>query len=284
MKLKLKAAIGLGVAAIGIYAGCKPENVGIGNGLATANLAASFTVTPVSGKTNTYALKADESTALAFKWDKGDGVSSVGKGLDTVALPDAGTYTIVLTAIGKGGTQVSSSQTITVATSDPVSGNLVQGGKFLAGDDAKWIHFAVGSGNNMVINTAKGVMTSNQSGYQAGGIAQAITLTAGRKYTVDMTVTGSGMTNSWFEVWVGTLAPVNGQDYNNGTKPISLLTYAGCGNSAFNGKLLTLSCSGDGDPFTVKTTGTYYLVIKNGGENTGITGVSFTNVTLRGGN
>jgi hypothetical protein len=284
MKLKSIGACAAiaGAMAISIYTGCKPEKITTGNGLATSGLAASFTVTPVTGKTNTYALKADETTALGFKWDKGDGAASPGKAIDTVTLPDAGKYTIVLTAIGKGGTMVTSSQDITVATSDPVSGNLVQGGKFGAGDDAKWIHFNVGSGNQMVINTTKGVMTSNQSGFQAGGVAQAIALTAGKKYKVDMNVSGSGMTNSWFEVWVDTKAPVNGQDYNTGKKPISLLTYSGCGIAAFNGKLADLSCSGDGNPFTVATTGTYYLVIKNGGENTGVTGISFTNVTLRG--
>ncbi len=268
MKLKFITAcsLALGVFAIGIYEGCKPEKFGDGNGLTSTGLTSSFTVTPVSGKPNYYALKANENGALAFKWDKGDGAAaSISKAIDTAFYPDAGKYTIMLTAIGKGGSQVTSSQDVTVATSDPVSGNLI-----------------VGSGNNMVINTTKGIMTSNQSGFQAGGIAQPVTLTAGKKYMVDMIVSGSGMTNSWFEVWVGTNAPVNGQDYNTGVKPIALLTYSGCGTTAFNGKLSALSCSGDGDPFTVKTTGTYYLVVKNGGDNTGVTGVSFTNVTLRG--
>jgi len=271
------------VAIIGIYEGCKPEKFGDGNGLTSTGLTSSFTVTPVAGKSNYYALKANENGALAFKWDKGDGAAaSISKAIDTAFYPDAGKYTIILTAIGKGGSQVTSSQDVTVATSDPVSGNLVMGGKFGSGDDSYWTHFIVGSGNNMVINTTKGVMTSNQSGFQAGGIAQPVTLTAGKKYMVDMIVSGSGMTNSWFEVWIGTNAPVNGKDYNTGAKPISLLTYSGCGVAAFNGKLSTLSCNGDGDPFTVKTTGTYYLVIKNGGDNTGVTGVSFSNVTLRG--
>lgn len=285
MKLNLIKTylISSGIIAISMYEGCKPEKFGDGNGLTSTNLTSSFTITPVSGKLNYYALKANENGVLAFKLDKGDGGgTNLGKAIDTIFYPDAGKYTIMLTAIGKGGSQVTSSQDVTVATSDPISGNLIKGGKFGSGDDSYWTHFIVGGGNNMVINTTIGVMTSNQSGFQAGGIAQPLTLTAGKKYMVDMTVSGSGMTNSWFEVWVGTNAPVNGQDYNTGVKPIALLTYSGCGTTAFNGKLSALSCSGDGDPFTVKTTGTYYLVVKNGGDNTGITGVSFTNVTLRG--
>jgi len=273
----------LGILATVTYMGCQPQTITIGNGLTSSNLAASFTVTPVTGKLNYYALKANEAGLLGLKWDKGDGGgSSAGKAVDTVFYPDAGQYTITLTAIGIGGTTATSSQNVTVATSDPLSGNLVKGGKFGTGDDAFWQHFIVGTGNQMVINTSTGYMTSNQTGFQAGAIAQTLTLTAGKKYMVDMIVKGSGMTNSWFEVWVDTKAPVNGQDYNTGKKPISLNTYAGCGGSSFNGKLSALSCAGDGNPFTVPTTGTYYLVIKNGGDNTGVTGVSFTNVTLRG--
>jgi len=285
MKLNIKTAYCLlfGIAVTAIYMGCQPVSTGDGNGLISTNLTASFTVTPLTGKSNYYVLKANETGLLGLKWDLGDGGgASVGAAIDTVFYPDAGTYTITLTAIGKGGTTATASQNVTIATSDPNSGNLIVGGKFGPGDDAKWIHFVVGSGNNMVINTTKGVMTSNQSGFQAGGIAQQVTLTAGKKYMVDMIVSGSGMTNSWFEVWVDTKAPVNGQDYNTGIKPISLLTYSGCGINAFNGKLSVLNCSGSGDPFTVATTGLYYVVIKNGGDNTGLTGVSFTNVSVRG--
>jgi PKD repeat protein len=289
MKLKLIYAcyLILGVLSVGLYEGCKPETFGNGNGLTSANLTASFTIAPVTGKNNTYILKAAESGVLGFKWDLGDGAgSNISKAVDTVFYPDAGTYNVVLTAIGEGGVQVTSApQTITVATSDPNSGNLILGGKFTsAADDAKWTHFVVGSGNNMIINTSKSVMTSNQTGFQAGAIAQAVTLTAGKKYAVDMIVSGSGMTNSWFEIWIDTKAPVNGQDYNTGKNVLALNTYAGCATSAFNGKLSTLSCAGTGNPFIPPTTGTYYFVVKNGGDNTGVTGVSFTNVSLRGTN
>ncbi|WP_448702435.1 PKD domain-containing protein [Mucilaginibacter sp. AW1-3] len=286
MKLKFisTCSLILGLLATGLYEGCKPETFGDGNGLSAAGLTASFTATPVAGKNNYYVLKANENGVLGIKWDLGDGGgSSISKAIDTVFYPDAGTYNVVLTVIGKGGATATATQPITIATSDPNSGNLVLGGKFTsAADDAKWTHFIVGPGNNMVINTSKSVMTSNQTGYNAGAIAQAITLTAGKKYAVDMIVSGSGMTDSWFEIWIDTKAPVNGQDYNTGKNVLSLNTWSGCGGTAFNGKLSALSCTGTGNPFIPPTTGTYYLVIKNGGSNTGVTGVSFTNVTLRG--
>jgi hypothetical protein len=288
MKLNLikVSSLILGVLAIGIYIGCKPDKFnGEGNGLTPNDFSSSFTVTPVNGKPNYYVLKANQTGIQSVKWDLGDGGgSNAGKFVDTVFYPDAGTYNVTLTSLAYIGgiSKTSTPQAITVAVSDPKSGNLVVGGKMGPGDDAHWTHFIVGSGQNMTMDASKGVMVANETGYQAGAVYQAFNLVAGQKYMVDMIVSGSGATNTWFEVWVDTKQPVDGNDYNTGTKPISLNTWAGCGVGPFNGKLSALSCSGDGDPFTVPTTGTYYLVIKCGGENTGLTGISFTNVTLRG--
>jgi hypothetical protein len=276
------SALLLSVLAIGIYSGCKPEKIGEGNGLVAKNNG-SFSINPVAGKPNNFVLQADETGVLGVKWDLGDGGgSNPGIAIDSIFVPDAGTYNITLTTVGVGGVSKTVSKMLTVATSDPKAGNKVLGGKMGAGDDQYWTHFIVGSGTNMVLDPSKGVMVANETGYQAGAIYQSFNLTAGQKYSVDMIVSGSGATNSWFEVWVDTLKPTNGNDYNTGQKPISLNTFAGCGIGPFNGKLSALSCSGSGDPFTVPTTGTYYLVIKCGGQDTGLTGISFTNVTLRG--
>jgi len=288
MKSKIFKAgtIVLGLLAAGAYLGCKPEKLdGEGNGLTAKNFNASFTVTPVTGKANYYVLKADPTGVQSVQWDLGDGGGlNPGKLVDTVFYPDAGIYNVSMQALGYigGVTKVSTAQTIAVATSDPKSGNLVVGGKMKAGDDINWTHFVIGGGQPIVFDASKGVMTANESNYNQGAVYQALNLTAGQKYSVDMIVSGSGATNTWFEVWVGTDKPVPGNDYNSGSKIISLNTWAGCGGAAFNGKLSAISCSGNGDPFTVPTTGTYYLVIKCGGQDTGLTGISFTNVTLRG--
>jgi hypothetical protein len=157
MKLNLIKAYSLmfGVLALGLYAGCKPDSVGEGNGL-TAKNAASFTVTPVAGSPNRFVLKADETGVLGVKWDLGDGGgANAGPALDTVFIPDAGVYNITLTTIGIGGATKTTTKPLTVATSDPKSGNLVLGGKMGPGDDAHWTHFIVGSGAEMVIDTSK---------------------------------------------------------------------------------------------------------------------------------
>ena len=287
MKSKILKAgtVVLGLLAAGAYFACTPEKFsGEGNGLTPKSFNANFTVTPVSGKPNYYVLKADPTGVLSVQWDLGDGGGlNPGKTIDTVFYPDAGAYTVSMQVVGIGGaTKTSSPQTVTVATSDPKSGNLVKGGKMQAGDDSYWTHFVIGGGQQIVFDGSKGVMTANESNYNQGAVYQALTLTAGQKYSVDMIVSGSGATNTWFEVWVGSAQPVAGSDYNSGSKIISLNTWSGCGGGAFNGKLSAISCSGSGDPFTVPTTGTYYLVIKCGGQDTGLTGISFTNVTLRG--
>jgi hypothetical protein len=287
MKSKIFTAgtIVLGLLAAGVYYGCRPEKFGgEGNGLTPKSFNASFTVTPVSNKPNYYVLKADPTGVLSVQWDLGDGGGlNPGKTVDTVFFPDAGAYNVSMQVVGVGGaTKTSAPQTITVATSDPKSGNLIKGGKMLAGDDSYWTHFVIGGGQPIVFDATKNVMTVNETNSNQGAVYQALNLTAGQKYMVDMIVSGSGATNTWFEVWVGSAQPVPGSDYNSGSKIISLNTWAGCGGSAFNGKLSAISCSGDGDPFTVPTTGTYYLVIKCGGQDTGLTGISFTNVTLRG--
>lgn len=287
MKFKLIYAcyLILGVLSVGLYEGCKPETFGNGNGLTSAGLTASFTITPVSGKNNTYVLKANESGVLGVKWDLGDGAgSSLSKAVDTVFYPDAGTYNVVLTVIGKGGSQVTSApQAITVATSDPSAGNLVQGGKMTgAADDAKWTRLAISPGVTFTMSNGQMVAMGGNGGHAA--VYQTINVVAGKKYKVDMNVSGSGATDTWFEVYADFVTPVQGQDYGSSNKLISLNTWAGCGNKAFSGKLSAISCSGSGNTFTFTKSGTVYLLIKSGGSNLGLTGISFTNVEFRGSN
>lgn len=272
-----------GALVSAFYIGCKPDKITTGNGLSSAGLAASFSVTPVSGKSNYYVLKAADAGVLGVKWDLGDGGgSNLGKTVDTVFYPDAGAYTITLTAIGKGGSTATTTQNITVATSDPNAGNLVQGGKMQAADDAKWTHLQISNGVTMAINGGYMWATGGNGGHAA--VYQPISVVAGKKYKVDMTVTGSGATDTWFEVYADYTAPVQGQDYSSSNKMISLNTWAGCGKGQFTGSLSAISCSGNGNTITFTKTGTIYLLIKSGGANLGTTGIGFTNVTFRGSN
>ncbi|HEY9046682.1 MAG TPA: PKD domain-containing protein [Ohtaekwangia sp.] len=281
--MKLYAALSILVA--GIFTACQPDEFGNGdgNGLSDPGISASFTITPVEGKNNTYVFAADQTDLIGVRWDKDDGVGfpkTMGKAIDTVFYPDAGTYTITLKAYGRGGASAVSSKTLTVDTSDPASGNLVVGGKMNAGDESKWNFVTYSAGVTFAILDNKMIASGGSGGH--AGIYQAIQVEGGKKYKVDMTVSGSGATDVWFEVYVGTAEPVPGKDYNDGGTRLGLNTWAGCGKTAFNAKLSSISCSGSGGVVTFPQSGTVYLMIRTGGSNLGTTGISIDNVELRG--
>ncbi|HOX82197.1 MAG TPA: hypothetical protein PLJ60_07915 [Chryseolinea sp.] len=259
---------------------CQPDEFGDGNGLSDPNVNASFTVTPIDGEINKYLLEAETENVLGVKWDFGFG-AAFGNTIDTVFFPDAGEYTITLTAIGKGGMMNSTSQDVTVLTSDPNAGNLVVGGKMDEGDDSNWEFVTYSAGVSSSIAGGKMVFTGG--GWGQSGIYQTVQVEGGKKYKVDMLVSGSGATDTWFEVYVGMAVPVPGSDYNDGGKRLALNTWAGCAKTPFNGKLSVISCDGtNGGVFTFEESGTAYLFIRGGGADLGTTGISIDNVELRG--
>lgn len=285
MKLSIKTcSFLLTVLTIGTYIGCQPEEFTGSNGLDSPDLQATFTITPVANKNNTYLLQADPTGVMGVKWDRGDGGGyAFGRTIDTVFLPDAGKYTIGLTAIGKGGKLATSTQEVVVATSDPNSGNLVVGGKM--DDPAKWTKLAIG-GNSVAFDFANEKLVASGGNWGHSGVYQAIEVVGGKKYKLDLNVSGSGATDVWFEVYLGKVQPQQNQDYADGGIRLALNTWTGCGKSAFNGKLTDLACVGSlrtsKGVVQFAETGTIYLLIKSGGANLGTTGISIDNVELRG--
>lgn len=272
-------------ATAGVIPSCKKATV-TDRGLTEANLDAAFTLTPVPGKVNTYFAQVKDSSYILSKWDFGNGSIVIGKASQEVFLPDAGVYTITHYAVGRGGATFTASQTLTVATSDPARGNVVKGGKFeTADDEAKWTRITI-SDPAITWTRTGGKMVAQGGSWGHSAIYQAITVEANKDYRFGMTVSGSGATDTWFEVYFGTAAPVNGSDYNSGGIAIALNTWAGCGNSTFNGNIATVGCdgalAGKNGVIRFATAGTVYLLIKTGGANLGATGISIDNVELRG--
>jgi hypothetical protein len=267
----------------GLFAGCEKKEF-TARPLSESSLEAGFTLTTVNA--NNYIAQVKDSSYILSKWDFGTGSgAAVGKATERVFFPDAGSYTITHYAIGKGGSTFSSNQVVNVATSDPARGNLVQGGKFeTATDEAKWTPITISAGVSWARNAGKMVATGGGFGHAA--IYQAISVEANKDYKFGMTVSGSGATDTWFEVYFGTVAPVAGSDYTNGGIRIALNTWAGCGNTAFNGNIATIGCDGalvgKNGAIRFTTAGTVYLLIKTGGGNLGTTGISVDNVELRG--
>lgn len=260
---------------------CLPDDFE-NNGLTDTDLDATFTITPSGTSANRFTLNANSTDYIMSKWDLGDGSPAyIGNHEEDIFLPDAGTYTVTHYSVGKGGSQESKSLELVVATPDLNAGNLVVGGKMNAGDDDSWEFVTYSAGVN--VNLVNGKMVWTGGGWGHAGIYQEIQVEGGKKYKVDMLVSGSGATNTWFEVYVGQAPPVPGSDYSDGGKRLALNTWNGCATTPFSGKLSALSCDGTGGGVvTFEEGGTAYLFIRGGGENLGTTGISIDNVELRG--
>jgi hypothetical protein len=255
------------------------------NGLETA-LTPSFTIEPIAGRTNTYLVKNTTAGAMNTRWDFDNGAGfGLGKYIDTVFFPDAGVYNVKMQSMGKGGIYYdAAAKAVTIATSDPNAGNLVQGGKMNAADASKWTIHPISAGVNMELKDGKMLATGGGWGHAA--FWQKLDVVAGKKYRFAMTIAGSGATNTWLEVYFGSVAPVAGSDYNNGGIRIAMNTWAGCGGTAFSGNIAVIGCDGalvgKNGEVTFASTGSIYLFVKTGGEVIGTTGITFDNVELRG--
>ena len=265
----------------GLMTACQPDEVTTGNGLSDAGVSADFTVVPVEGQPNRFLLQAETPNVLKSRWDVGDGFYS-GSMNEEIFLPDAGTYMVSHIAVGRGGLTNMTSQEINVATSDPVAGNIIKGGTFATAEDqAQWTVLKISdSGTSWSFGENGATVTGG--GYNQQAIYQPVQVEAGRKYTIDMKVSGSGSVNTWFEVYASPEAPVQGQDYTAGGRLMGLSTYDGCANDPFDAKLSKYGCVGSGNQITFDQSGIIYLLIKSGGESIGSTGITVTNVEMRG--
>ncbi len=271
------------VLALGTFTSCDNE-AGAGNGLTAANVDASFTVAPVAGAVNTYLLTAQPKGVISSSWNTGDGIYQ-GKMNETISLPDAGKYTITHTAIGAGGSTGTATAEIVVATSDPVKGNLVKGGSFVTAEDqANWKKVIYGAGANWTYSANGATVSGGHA-----GIYQAIDVVKDKEYTIDMTVTGGGSTDMWFEVYAGKVDPatLGTADYADGGKVMGLNTWDGCGKTPVSGKLSAIGCTKNAKADKITNvvkfdiTGKIYLMIRVGG---GIApgGLTIKSVELRG--
>ncbi len=253
-------------------------------------LQASFTLTPVQGDANRYVVTNTTQGSVGARWDYGKGTGlGMGKMSDTIFYPDAGVYIIKMQALSKRGNLYDAeSKTVTIANSDPAFGNMVKGGKMQPGDDAFWTVAKLNSSGEYTWTFANGTYTvkGSSSSWASTAIYQTIQVEAGKKYQFSALVSGSGASDTWYEVYFGASAPGNG-DYTDGGNKIGLNTWNGCAKSSFSGNLATYGCSGDlvgkNGIITFAQSGTLYLVIKAGaGGNLGTSGISITNVELRG--
>lgn len=267
------------VVAAGL-SGCTPDNNTPGLGSPPQ---ANFTVTQLAGVNNTFVCSAGTSGVFGWYWSTGSGSPVAGTASDTIHFAQHGNYRIILTAVGKGGYDTVS-QVVSVANDD-LGNTVIQGGTLDTASAPYWTTLNTGGPQTTFTFTPGGLVLSN-TGNTNGGVYQAIQVQAGVNYKFSAVVSGSGITDSWVEFYIGADAPVQGQDYaNSAYKIYSLNWWSGCGIKPFDGNVVNIGCSGNGPSsgtITFPTSGMYYVVIKAGssGGTLGTGGVTVADIAL----
>lgn len=224
-------------------------------------LDATFAIEELSA--NNFQITANSSEyVISNLWDLGDGTGYViGSNSFELFLPDAGEYEIKHRIIGAGGIY-SGEELISVSvTEDIVLPNLIENGGF--DDDQLWTILPISDGIEVSFTDGKAVWTGNDGQV---GIYQEVQVEANQAYQIDMDISGSGSTDTWFEVYLGMAVPVAGSDYTDGGTLLGLSTWNGCGTSEFDSKFTAVSCAGEaGGAVEFTTSGSAYLVIRGGG-------------------
>lgn len=266
------------IAIVGILSGCSPDETDSGNGLGDPNVDATFTVSEVNGSPNRLRLNSQPGV-LRSQWKIGNGQPYFGDVNEIVFFPDAGTYEVTHTAYGRGGLSNTTTQSITVATGDPEAGNRLSNPDFSNGS-ASWNVLNISASGAAWTFGSEGASVT-ASGFSQQAIYQAVEVEAGKHYKADLTFSGTGSVDTWFELYVSQTPPVQGSDYTGGGILLQLNTWNGCGGSPFTDQVLSsFSCgSTQGGEVTFATSGTAYFVIKCGGGNTGT--ITVTNTEFR---
>lgn len=267
------------MAIAALITSCSPESSTQELGPAPT---ASFSATPVEGKPYKLIVKSTTPNGFMWRWNFRNNKVAV-REIDTLSFAKKGEYPIQFTVFTNGG-YATTSQNVIITADAPVA-DILKGGDMETGSEQYWTLLNTG-GTQTSIQVVNGVMQFGNTGDSNGAIYQKLKVIPGREYTFSGTVKGNGATNTWFEVYFGTKAPVQGTDYS-GTgvkKYIAMSTWSGCGIVPFDGNLAEIGCDGEGKGkggamvFAPADTAVY-MVIKAGsaGGNMG-TGITLDDV------
>ncbi len=209
-------------------------------------------------------------------WDFGDNTAAEGLQVEKLFYLK-GDYEVRFKIFTEGGT-AETIQIISIAA-DIIGPNLVENGEL---DDASsWTVLSISGGVDVTFQNGTAVWTGG--GWGHAGIYQTLDIEANTIYQIQMDVSGSGMSDCWFEVYVGTVVPRDGVDYTDGGIRLGLNTWDGCGSDPFEGALSALTCSNGGGDGTFEFSNdlTVYLVIRSGGADLGTEGVTVDNISVR---
>lgn len=213
---------------------------------------------------------------LSTHWSFGDD-TSFDEGLETSKVyPKKGAYEVEFKIFTDGGS-ASSIQTVSIE-SDFEGPNILRNGDFNNGKEF-WTILPIADGVDVSFENENAQWTGGEWGQV--GIYQPVQVLANNLYQITMDIKGSGLSESWFEVYIGMETPVPGSDYTDGDIRTGLNTWDGCGSEPFEGSLSEISCVGNGATFEFSTEGVAYFVIRGGGASYGDTGVTIDNVAIR---
>jgi hypothetical protein len=207
-------------------------------------------------------------------WSFGDNTSAEGQEVSKLYFLK-GDYEVRFKIFTEGGT-AETTQMISIA-SDILGPNLLENGELDGG--TSWNVLPISNGVDVTFENGAAVWRGG--GFGQVGIYQSIEVEANTTYQINMDISGGGMTDCWFEVYIGTSVPVDGVDYNDGGIRMGLNTWDGCGSTPFDGQLSTLTCVGSGSTFEFPNAVTAYLVIRGGGADYGTGGVTVDNIAIR---
>jgi hypothetical protein len=245
------------------------------------SLVATFTATPVPGNDTKFVISnTTQGQCVGTRWDVGKGSGLVmGKTVDTVFYPLAGTYSIKMQALDKRGKLYSAAPVnVTTTKNDPAYDNLIKGGKMNTGDDQYWGRYDANA-NKIVWTLANNAYTATTATKPVtasvnGGIYQSVQVVANKIYRFTMNASYGAPQDAWLELYFGQAIPADGKDYTD-NKKLGLITWGTW--TAFNGtKTVDVSFG---------ASGTIYAVIKlgcnspNGHFST--PGISVTNIDFR---
>lgn len=253
-----------------------------------SSLEASFTEKPLPNNPNKVAVKNTSKDANWWSWNFGNGLTSVNTQADTITYFNKGQYKIELRAFGYDGFADSASETVKIAKDLYFIGeNILKDNGALVSKD--WEIFKETPGKSANITFSNNTVNfKRKGGYSNTAIYQAVHVNAGFQYRLSANVQGSGATNAWLEVFLGTTKPVKGKDYKD-NEFLAINTYSGCGQNPFNTNLNDIACEGSGVKsgglITFHKTGIAYLLIKVGclGSNgtLGKDGITIKNISLK---
>lgn len=235
----------------------------------------TYTIDPENANRIIFTAQPDVETWYTH-WNFDDNTSAEGLYAEKLFFLK-GEYEVRFKIFTTGGT-AESFQTISIAE-DIIGPNLVENGTF--DDESVWTVLPISGGAEVAFQNGAARWTGGGWGHV--GIYQKMDLEANTTYQIQMDVSGSGMSDCWFEVYVGTATPQAGVDYFDGGIRLGLNTWDGCGRDPFDGPLSSLSCSnGGGDgTFEFPNNVTAYLVIRSGGADLGTDGVTVDNISVR---